>query len=171
MEYKKEKELGPDSIQKWCEKMDKLERENFSDNETELFFMCTLGENKINNDPNFKKHFDGWNAISLLNDRIKDFHTYTIDNAAIMFLGSLIDRPGIAVQYANFIQYKCWLFRIKHVTMNELSKKIMPWGKFKMEDLQLMWEKQKYVTDEKYPKLANMLDNGRFMESIRNIVA
>ena len=170
MNYLKEKDLGPDSIQKWCEEMDKLEREQLTFEEAKYHIICTMNQDKINKDPEFNKLLGQWNAVSILHNRIKGCHTYTIDNASLLFLSQLIDRPGIAVQYTNFIQYKCWQHGIKHVTMDVLSKKIIPWGKFKMDDLLLTWDKQKYATDEKYPKLANMLDNGRFMESIRNIV-
>lgn len=172
MEYKNEKELGPDSIQKWCEEMDKLEREQLTQKEAETHIMCTINQDKINKDPAFNSVLLGrWNAVSILHNRIQTYHTYTIDNAALLFLGSLIDRPGIAVQYTNFIQYKCWQRGIKRVTMDSISKVIMPWGKFKMEDLQIMWEKQKYIASDKKHGMLNMLDKMGCMFSIRDIVS
>lgn len=171
MEYKYEKDLGPDSIQKWCEEMDKLEREPLTQEEAKTYIVCTMNQDKINKDKGFNDLLGKWNTVSILHNRIKAFHTYTIDNASLLFLGSLIDRPGIVVQYTNFIQYKCWQHGIKHVTMNAISKVIMPWGKFKKEDLQTMWDKQKYIPANKNSGMLNMLDNMLCMISIKDIKA
>lgn len=172
MEYKNEKDLRSDSIQKWCEEMDKLEREQLTQEEAEIHIICTINQDKINKDPEFNSLLLGrWNAYSILHNRIQTYHTYTIDNASLLFLGSLIDRPGFAVQYTNYIQYKCWQHGIKRVTMDFISKVIMPWGKFKMEDLLLMWEKQKYIPSDKQRGMLNMLDKIYCMYSIRTIAA
>ena len=55
--------------------------------------------------------------------------------------------------------------------MNAISTVIMPWGKFKMEDLSLMWEKQKYIPSDKNKGMLNMLDNMFCMLSIKDIKA
>lgn len=169
MIYLHEKDLSFNSIQKWCEEMDKLERVPLTQEEAKTHIMCTKNQDKINKDKEFNNLLGKWNAVSILYNRIKSCHTYTIDNASLLFLGSLIDRPGIVVQYTNFIQYKCWQNGIKHVTMDAISTVIMPWGKFKMEDLLLMWEKQKYIPSDKNKGMLNMLDNMFFMLSINDI--
>ena len=171
MEYKYEKDLSFNSIQKWCEEMDKLERVPLTQEEAKTHIMCTKNQDKINKDKEFNNLLGKWNAVSILYNRIKSCHTYTIDNASLLFLGSLIDRPGIVLQYTNFIQYKCWQHGIKHVTMNAISTVIMPWGKFKMEDLTLMWEKQKYIPSDKNKGMLNMLDRMYCMLSIKDIKA
>lgn len=171
MIYLHEKDLSFNSIQKWCEEMDKLERVPLTQEEAKTHIMCTKNQNKINKDKEFNNLLGKWNAVSILYNRIKSCHTYTIDNASLLFLGSLIDRPGIVVQYTNFIQYKCWQHGIKHVTMDAISRVIMPWGKFKMEDLQTMWDKQKYIPANKNSGMLNMLDNMFCMLSIKDIKA
>lgn len=138
MIYLHEKDLNFNSIQKWCEEMDKLEREQLTQEEAKTHIVCTMNQDKINKDKEFNNLLGEWNAVSILHNRIKACHTYTIDNASLLFLDSLIDCPGNVVQYTNFMQYKCWRHGIKHVTMNAISRVIMPWGKFKKEDLQTM---------------------------------
>lgn len=108
-----------------------------------------------------------WNGVAILHDRIKENHTYTIENAVLLFLGSVIDRPGIAVQYANFMQYKCWQYHIKHVDMKSFTRRILPAGLLTEDALYEMWNKQKYIS-EKERGLLNMLDNAYFMQSIRS---
>ena len=109
-----------------------------------------------------------WNGVAILHDRIKGCHTYTIENAVLLFLGSVIDRPGIAVQYANFMRYKCWQNHIKHVDMKNFSRHIFHAGLFTENTLCEMWDKQKFIS-ENDRGLVNMLDYPYFMQSIKEI--
>lgn len=166
--FRKETELGPDSIQKWCEELDTKKTETLSQKD-ELFLRRFIPEEKeIENDPEIKRLLGGWNAAAIMYSRLKKFHTYTVNNAVLVFMGCIMNSPGIAVEYCNYMQYKCWLYGIKHINMDILKKRIFPMGFFSEETLHEMWEKQKII-----PKdgggLANMLDHPEFMESIREI--
>lgn len=169
MEFKHQKDLGPDAIQKWCEELDKKPRPALTNEEARVLITCTMNEKEIANDPKVDELYDGWNAVGLLYKRIRHCHTYTIEKAALIFLSYGIDSPGNSTQYANFLQYKCWQLGIKHIDMNTLYRRILPGGFFSKETLNEMWDKQKYVSDGENPSLLNMLDNGHFMESIRDI--
>lgn len=169
MEFKHQKELGPDSIQKWCEELDRKPKRELSIEEGRTLMICGMNESHYRTDEDFKSLLGKWNAVAILHDRIKKCHTYTIENAVLLYLGSIIDRPGIAVQYANFMQYKCWQNGIKHVDITAFCRQILPAGLFSEETLHEMWDKQKYIPEDRTCGLMNMLDNIAFMESIREI--
>lgn len=164
MKYRKEIELGPDAIQKWCEELYRKKKCEMSEEDTELFIKIKLREGKINNDAYYEKML----AMTVMYRRIKQFHTFTASNAVLMFMGCMIDRPGIAVEYCNYMQYKCWQHGIKHIDMEAFGKHIFPMGFFDEETLHEMWEKQKIVSKDG-KGLGNMLDHPEFMESIREI--
>lgn len=168
MNYRKEIELGPDAIQKWCEELDRKPKKEMSMEESDVFIRCTAYESNISHDPECQKLLKGWNAAAILNDRVKSFHTYTVELSVLVFLGAILDRPGIVVEYANYMQYKCWQHGIKHINMSVFSKHICPMGFFDEETLHEMWEKQKIVSKDG-KGLGNMLDHPEFMESIREI--
>lgn len=126
MEFKHQKDLGPDAIQKWCEELDRKPKRELTPEEGKTLFMCMINEPHYRTDKNFESLLGKWNGVAILHDRIKENHTYTIENAVLLFLGSVIDRPGIAVQYANFMQYKCWQYHIKHVDMKSFTRRILP---------------------------------------------
>lgn len=164
MKYRKEIELGPDAIQKWCEELDSKPKREMSEEDAELFIKIKLREGKINNDPYDERML----AMTLMYRRIKQFHTFTASNAVLMFMGCMIDRPGIAVEYCNYMQYKCWQHGIKHIDMEAFGRYIFPMGFFDEETLHEMWEKQKIIPKDG-GALGNMLDYPEFMESIREI--
>ena len=164
MNYRKEIELGPDSIQKWCEELDRKKKCEMSEEDTELFIKIKLREEKTNNDAYYEKML----AMTLMYRRIKQFHTFTASNAVLMFMGCMIDRPGITVEYCNYMQYKCWQYGIKHIDMEAFGRYIFPMGFFDEETLHEMWEKQKIIPKDG-GALGNMLDHPEFMESIREI--
>lgn len=168
MKFRKETELGPDAIQKWCEELDSREKVELSPEDAGILIKLAVNEKALNSDPEFEKNLNEWNATAILNKRIKEFHTYTASNAVLMFLGCMIDRPGIAVEYANYMQYKCWKHGIKHIDLLVFSRCILPHGMFSMETLREMWDKQKIIPKDG-GSLANMLDHPEFMESIRDI--
>lgn len=166
--FRKETELRPDSIQKWCEELDGKERREMSQEETESFIKVKLNEEKINKDPEFNKLLTGWNASAIMFNRIKQNHTFTINNAVLVFMGCLIESPGIAVEYCNYMQYRCWAYGVKHIDMEAFGKYICPCGFFSEETLREMWDKQKIIPKDG-GSLANMLDHPEFMESIRKL--
>lgn len=168
MEFKHQKDLGPDSIQKWCEELDRKPKRELTPEEGNTMIICSINEEAIRKDKDFDSLLGKWNGVSILHSRIKSCHTYTIENAVLLLLGSSIDRPGIAVQYTNFIQYKCWQYHIKHVDMKAFSRQILPAGLFTEAALNEMWDKQKFISNEDRG-LLNMLDYPCFMESIREI--
>ena len=63
-----EKDLGADSIQKWCEEMDKLEREPLTQEEAKTYIVCTMNQDKINKDKDFNGLLGKWNAVSILHN-------------------------------------------------------------------------------------------------------
>lgn len=166
--FRKETELGPDSIQKWCEELDSKEKCEMPQDDAVILLKIQTNEKNINNDPNFKDLLTGWNATAIIHNRIKQFHTFTANNAVLMFLGCMIESPGIAVEYCNYMQYKCWQRGIKHIDMETFSRYIFPMGFFSEETLREMWDKQKIIPKDG-GSLANMLDHPEFMESIREI--
>lgn len=169
MKFRKETELGPDSIQKWCEELDskKASKEYNYIQEFKRISTCEDDIEKIYNSGD-KECFNRWFGAPLFYKRIKEYHSFTTTKAVMMFLGAFISRPGIVVEYCNYIQYRCWLCGIKHIDMSLFNLFICPNGFFSEETLHEMWEKQKII-----PKdgggLANMLDHPEFMESIREI--
>lgn len=166
--FRKETELGPDAIQKWCEELDSKPKEELSQEDEIFLKRFILDEKDLDNDPKIKALLSGWNATAIMYDRIKKFHTYTVSYAVLVFMGCMIDRPGIAVEYCNYMQYKCWKHGIKHVDMESFSRHICPMGFFSEETLHEMWEKQKIIPKDG-GALGNMLDRPEFMESIREI--
>lgn len=125
--FRKETELGPDSIQKWCEELDSKEKCEMPQDDAVILLKILINEKNINNDPNFKNLLTGWNATAIIHNRIKQFHTFTANNAVLMFLGCMIESPGIAVEYCNYMQYKCWQRGIKHIDMETFSRYISLW--------------------------------------------
>lgn len=168
MNYRIESELGPYSIQKWCEELAGKKQEELTNEQAQTLIGCKMGEDKIEKDPEMKKLLDGWNGAAILNSRVKTCHTYTVSMAVMMFFGAYIESPGIVVQYANYMQYKCWQLGIKHIDMDVFCTRICPHGFFSEETLREMWEKQKYIPKDG-GALANMLDRQEFMTSIREI--
>ena len=168
MNYRKETELGPDAIQKWCEELDSKPKMEMSQEEEDIFLRCKAYESNIRHFPECQKMLKGWNAAAILNERVKSSHTYTLELSGQVFFGAILDRPGIVVQYANYMQYKCWQHGIKHIDMESFSRYIFPMGFFSEDTLHEMWEKQKIIPKDG-GALGNMLDHPEFMESIREI--
>lgn len=82
-------------------------------------------------------------------------------------MSTLVDRPAIAVMYANYLQYKCFQYGVKEININALKYILLCKGVFSEEVLHEMWDKQKFISNEKH--LLNMLDFPQYMESIRDI--
>lgn len=71
MNYRKETELGPDAIQKWCEELDSKPKMEMSQEESDVFIRCTAYESDIRHNPECQKMLKGWNAAAILNERVK----------------------------------------------------------------------------------------------------
>lgn len=168
MIFKKETELGPDSIQKWCEELDSKDKREMSQEDTEIFFEIMIKEKEINNSSKFNDLLESLTLVGLMRRRIKHYHTFTANNAVLMFMACMIDRLGIVTEYCNYMQYKCWQHGIKHIDMTAFSRFIFPKGFFSEETLHEMWDKQKIIPKDG-GALANMLDHPEFMESIKDI--
>lgn len=168
MKFRKETELGPDSIQKWCEELDSKEKCEMSKEYQKIFSEIMIKEEEVNKSSKINDLLECFTLAGLMHRRIKHYHTFTASNAVLMFMACMIDRPGIVTEYCNYMQYKCWQRGIKHIDMETFSRYIFPMGFFSEDTLREMWEKQKII-----PKdgggLANMLDHPEFMESIREI--
>lgn len=102
----------------------------------------------------------------LVRKRVKAFHTYELTDYATLFLIVLCDRPEIAVQMMNYIQYKCWKCKRKTVNMKVMAE-IFPYVFFSMNDLERMWDEQKFVSSNGMTE--NMFDFPEYMESIKVI--
>lgn len=166
--FRKETDLGPNSIKEWCQELDIKKTETLSQKD-ELFLRRFIPEEKeIENNPEIKRLLGGWNTAAIMYSRLKKFHTYTVSNAVLVFMGCIMNSPGIAVEYCNYMQYKCWQYGIKHINMDILKKRIFPMGFFSEETLREMWDKQKIIPKDS-GSLANMLDHPEFMESIREL--
>lgn len=169
MIFKKETELGPDSIQKWCEELDS-KKASKEYNYSQEFMRISRCEEDIENIYNSgdKECFNRWFGAPLFYERIKEYHSFTTTKAVIMFLGAFISRPGMVVEYCNYMQYKCWQHGIKYIDMAAFDRFIFPMGFFSEETLHEMWDKQKIIPKDG-GALANMLDHPEFMESIKDI--
>lgn len=170
MNYRKETELGPDAIQKWCEELDRKKTSNEYYGYDIHFLRHSKCENDIEKIYNSgdKEGFNRWYGAPIFYERIKKYHSFTATKAVMMFLGLFFERPGMVVEYCNYMQYKCWKHGIKHIDMLSFSVFICPEGFFSEETLHEMWEKQKIISKDG-GGLANMLDYPEFMESIREI--
>ena len=73
------------------------------------------------------------------------------------------DRPGVAVIYANYIQYKAFKKGIKKVGIQDIAM-MMPFGVFSKDTLTQAWDLQKYPGD--HPGSDNMLDYRTAQETI-----
>lgn len=117
-------------------------------------------------DTDFTELIENDFIAALVSRRAEACHTYRLHKYATLFLAILCDRPGFAVQMLNYIQYKCWKYRMKDVDMTSLSI-FFPFGFFSIQDMEKMWDKQKFLDQSGHA--LNMLDFPEYMESIKNI--
>lgn len=164
---KRQNELDRESIQIWCEQLEQCKTE-LMDKETAQCFinLCIIERKNKPEEDKIKELIEEDGMSLLIRKRVKAVHTYELTDYATLFLSILCDRPGIAVQMMNYIQYKCWKCKRKTVNMKVMAE-IFPFSSFSMNDLQRMWDKQKFITYS--GTTANMLDFPEYMESIKNI--
>lgn len=109
-----------------------------------VFVAMTMKEDRIETDSKALKLVAPKqpNFASMLYNRVKLCHTYTISVAAAIFMSTLIKRPGEATIYANYLQYKAFKMGKKKISMREIAL-IWPFGCFSEETLYQAWDKQK----------------------------
>lgn len=164
---KRQDELDGESIQIWCEELEQCKSEGM-DKETTRFLlkMYDIERTHILTKDMLNKAVEENGMALLVRKRVDAIHTYELTDCAVLALSCLCDRPGVAVQMMNYIQYRCWKYRRKTVDMRVILE-IFPNIFFSMTDLQRMWEKQKFISGS--GAAANMLDFPEYMESIKNI--
>lgn len=164
---KRQDELDRESIQIWCEQLEQCKPEGMDEETTRfLLKMYNIERTHILTKDMLNQAVEENGMALLIRKRVGAIHTYELTDCAVLTLSCLCDRPGIAVQMMNFIQYRCWKCRRKTVDM-EVFLEIFPGTFFSMKDLQFMWDKQKFITGNGIT--ANMLDFPEYMESIKNI--
>lgn len=169
MEFKHQKDLGPDDIQKWCEELDRKPKIEINDTQRRLISIFKMNHEIVGNFLNAHKELSSqFDYTSFLINLIEKNFTFKIDYPSALIMSTLVDRPAIAVMYANYLQYKCFQYGVKEININALKYILLCKGVFSEEVLHEMWNKQKYIS-EKERGLLNMLDNAYFMESIRDI--
>lgn len=164
---KKQNELDKESIQIWCEQLSLCKPQPMSHKLCECFLKLSLMEKEdVTEDTDFTELIENDFIAALVSRRAEACHTYRLGKYATLFLAILCDRPGFAVQMLNYIQYKCWKYRMKDVDMTSLSI-FFPFGFFSIQDMEKMWDKQKFLDQSGHA--LNMLDFPEYMESIKNI--
>ena len=160
----KEEKIPHNGTEKWAEWLDSQSKNTRLNNEQMKMFMAmTMNEEKVETDS------DALNLVapkqpnfaSMLYNRIKSCHTYSISVAAAVFMSTLIKRPGESTIYANFLQYKSFKMGKKRITMREIAL-IWPFGFFSEETLHQAWDKQKMAGCY----ASNMLDSYEAQKSI-----
>lgn len=159
--------LTESSIEEWCKELEKCQCRQMTKDESDILLRATIAEKEIEKDDLYDKMVaSNDNMVSMIHKRIKHCHTYTAGKSVVIVLAYICNSPGIAVQYCNFIQYKCHQKKISHVDMTAFSRLLFPWGFFKDDDLQRMWELQKVMADD---GRMNMLDRNECMKSIQEL--
>lgn len=127
---------------------------------------------EFNSDPEVLANLEepAWQGDCILWRRIKACHTYTIDPTAVIALGYMIDRPGTSTMIANFLQYKCYMEGINHVSLSFLCEKVFPNGWPTQEALNKAWVNQKgFDHTRDIPIEINLLDNTQYYETIKDL--
>lgn len=120
----------PDGVEKWAEWLDaQPKRTPLNGKQMEMFMAMTMHEDEVEKDADALKLVAPKqpNYASMLFNRIKLCHSYTISVAAALFMSELIHRPGEATIYANYLQYKAFKMGKKRITMREITN-IWGWG-------------------------------------------
>ena len=161
--------LGPDSIEKWCEELDSKPRCELNENQKYIARICRMNRELLKKRWEAELHFNPNHTGRIIMDLIKERHTYTIDYGCALFLSRLIYVPATAFIYTTFIQYKCWQHGIKEVDFRTLNSVILPEGVFDKDTLDEMWRKQLYISEDSPDNIRKMLANPEFMQSIIDI--
>lgn len=153
-----------DGIEKWAEWLDSQPKNTrLTKEQMNMFMAMTMNEAKVETDSEARSLIEPkrQNFASMLYNRIENCHTYTISVAAAVFLSTLINKPGEAVIYTNYLQYKAFKMGKKRITMREVAL-IWPYGYFSEETLHQAWDRQKMAGCY----ASNMLDSYEAQKSI-----
>lgn len=156
------------NIEDWCKEVDKLPRRMFNGKEAVWLADLLFKEDGIDRSVNIQKLLEDKELgyASVIWWRIKCFHTFTISPSLALFLGDIVSNLGTSTMISNFLQYKAFLLKLKHITLSDFFIMIFPNGWISDEDWCKAWEWQK-IKDEGISD--NMLDYPKYMESIKNI--
>ena len=160
----KEEKIPHNGTEKWADWLDSQPKDTPLTNEQmDMFMAMTINEAKVETDSDTLKLIEPkrQNFASMLYNRIKNCHTYTISVAAAIFMSTLIERPGEATIYANYLQYKAFKMGKKRISMREVAL-IWPFGFFSEETLHQAWDRQKRAGCN----ASNMLDSYEAQKSI-----
>lgn len=168
-----------DAIRVWAKNTDDLWKgqniRQFTSEETYCWTRVLYMERchpEFNSDPEVLANLEkqAWQGDCILWRRIKACHTYTIDPTAVISLGYMIDRPGTSTMIANFLQYKCYMEGINHVSLAFLCEKVFPNGWPTQEALNKAWVNQKgFDHTGDTPIEINLLDNPHYYETIKDL--
>ena len=156
------------NIEEWCKEVDKLPRRLF--NGKEMLFLAELlfKEEVVNRRVDIHKLLEdkelGYASVIWL--RVKCFHSFTISPSLALFLGDIVSNLGTSTMISNFLQYKAFRLKLKHITLSEFYTMIFPDCWISDEDWRKAWEWQK-IKDEGISD--NMLDYPKYMKSIREV--
>lgn len=167
MSQRELKDLTEHSIEDWCKEfIEQGEFSPMSNKEAELFVLCKLQEQHIQNSKDFDEDISSFGLYQILKKRIEHIHTYTATKSVIMFVSSCCDSPAIVVMMANYLQYRAFKSGIKNINMDMLGIKIIPNGIPSKAQFKKAWENQKVV---KYNAMSsdNMLDYSYTLKSIQ----
>lgn len=156
------------NIEDWCKEVDKLPRRLFNGKEMGWLANLLFKEEAIDRRDDIKRELENKTAgyASVIWLRVKYFHTYTISHSLALFIGDIVNNLGTPTMIANYLQYKAFKLKLKHITLSEFYTMIFPDGWISDEDWRKAWEWQK-IKDEGISD--NMLDYPKYMESIKNI--
>lgn len=109
MEFKHQKDLGPDAIQKWCEELDGKSKIEINDTQRKLLSIFKMNHEIVGNFLNAHKELSSqFDYTSFMINLVAENFPYKIDYPSALIISTLIDRPAIAVMYTNYLQYKCF---------------------------------------------------------------
>lgn len=163
---------SPTAIEEWAKEFDRKlvfgNKRQFTQEEakTYMYLMLRHKENpECETDPDLIKELEKneFTGANILWRRIKYCHTFTIEPTAALALGMLILRPGHSTILANYLQYKCFEHGINQVNLHFISEEVFPHGVPTEEFYQKMWYLQKT------PEGSNLLDNGDYAASIKEL--
>lgn len=156
------------NIEEWCKDVDKLPRRLFNGKEISFLAELLFKEEVVDRRDDIHKLLEDQELgyASVIWWRVKCFHSFTISPSLALFLGDIVSNLGTSTMISNFLQYKAFRLKLKHITLSEFSTMIFPDGWISDEDWHKAWEWQK-IKDEGISD--NMLDYPKYMKSIKNI--
>lgn len=154
-------EYSANAFELWCKEFEKYDRnKGLSKEDTELILKILLNP-KLDKDDEFNKELIENDLLyAVLSKRLLLFD-YTMSIRAKITLSILCTSLGDVVMYLTYLQYYCFINKIKDIDINILIRRIFPLGSLNKDDLNELWHLQKTKDGN------NMLDNYNCMTSIR----